>query len=129
LGLFRSREATRSASPMKAAKREEGMILTMGLRWRGVVGVVPLACSYPTASGAPVEGRAPKSGQCPNWHSVSLEGGGCRTRLEVDPTPRDAGTKKGGGCPQCLSSRCTRRTTRQPCGSWGLGSAPELAPG
>ena len=58
--------------------------LDHGLMWRGVVGVVPLACSYPTASGAPVEGRAPKSGQCPNWHTVS-GGGRCRARLKVDP--------------------------------------------
>jgi hypothetical protein len=83
---------------MKAAKRVEGMSLTMGLRWRGVVGVVPLACSYPTASGAPVEGRAPKSGQCPNWHTVS-GGGRCRARLEVDPMPREAGAKKRGRVP------------------------------
>jgi hypothetical protein len=38
-----SRWATRSASPMKAAKRVEGMMGSIGLSGRGVVGDLPLA--------------------------------------------------------------------------------------
>lgn len=43
---------------------------------RGVVEVVPLACSYPTASGGGVEGLGTESGHLANWHTATAGGAG-----------------------------------------------------
>jgi hypothetical protein len=65
LGLLSSRAARRSASPMKAAKRVEGMILTMGLRWRGVVEVCPPRLNLSYSIGSPCRGSSAQIGTVP----------------------------------------------------------------